>query len=281
MPTAFVSVKSTGPVKKVVRKHHILVRITHWLNIPLLLVLGWTGMSTYWAAPVYKHTDSSLWPSKDGQSDYVVNIGHWAVKHVPFQSHYTDPDNWVYNHFSLGGGELATALNLHWLFAYLFMLNGLVYLIGLGLGGGYRSLLPRTADAAATFAMLRYYLGIVPAKIAKRPWPHPVVTGKYNALQKGAYFAMPVFGGLSVLSGWALHKSATLGWLQGLFLGYDNARIVHFWLMWVFLAFVFPHVILVAADGWDTFRSMVVGWSARISASEATTSEAPGPKLPR
>jgi hypothetical protein len=27
---------------------------------------------------------------------------------------------------------------------------------------------------------------------------------------------------------------------------------------------VIPHVILAIADGWDTLRSMVVGWSARI-----------------
>jgi len=32
-------------------------------------------------------------------------------------------------------------------------------------------------------------------------------------------------------------------------------------------AFVVPHVILVIADGWDTFRSMIVGWSARVRES--------------
>jgi hypothetical protein len=28
--------------------------------------------------------------------------------------------------------------------------------------------------------------------------------------------------------------------------------------------FVIPHVILAIADGWDTLRSIVVGWSARV-----------------
>jgi hypothetical protein len=32
--------------------------------------------------------------------------------------------------------------------------------------------------------------------------------------------------------------------------------------MSVFILFVVPHVILVFADGWDTLRSMIVGWSA-------------------
>jgi len=29
-----------------------------------------------------------------------------------------------------------------------------------------------------------------------------------------------------------------------------------------------PHVILVFADGWDTLRSMIVGWSTRVKRSE-------------
>jgi thiosulfate reductase cytochrome b subunit len=34
--------------------------------------------------------------------------------------------------------------------------------------------------------------------------------------------------------------------------------------MGLFLLFVVPHVILVFADGWDTLRSMVTGWSKRM-----------------
>jgi thiosulfate reductase cytochrome b subunit len=34
--------------------------------------------------------------------------------------------------------------------------------------------------------------------------------------------------------------------------------------MLVLGSFVIPHLILVVADGWDTFRSMVLGWSARV-----------------
>ena len=44
---------------------------------------------------------------------------------------------------------------------------------------------------------------------------------------------------------------------------YNGARVVHFWVMCALAAFVVPHVVLVIADGWDTFRSMVTGWSAR------------------
>jgi len=38
---------------RVVRRHHLLVRWSHWLNVPVLLGLILSGVSTYWASPVY------------------------------------------------------------------------------------------------------------------------------------------------------------------------------------------------------------------------------------
>jgi thiosulfate reductase cytochrome b subunit len=114
--------------------------------------------------------------------------------------------------------------------------------------------------------MIRYYIGVIPAKLLRRPWPHPPLTSKYNALQRGAYFSMPILGILAVASGWAIHKPVQLPWLERLFVNYNGARVVHFWVMVAFAAFVIPHVVLVFADGWDTFRSMIVGWSERLRA---------------
>jgi thiosulfate reductase cytochrome b subunit len=79
---------------------------------------------------------------------------------------------------------------------------------------------------------------------------------------------MPIFGLLAVATGWAIHKPQQLGWLQALFGGYDMARVWHFWIMWVFVAFVIPHVVLVIGDGVDTFRSMVTGWSIKVGHGE-------------
>jgi thiosulfate reductase cytochrome b subunit len=33
--------------------------------------------------------------------------------------------------------------------------------------------------------------------------------------------------------------------------------------MWFFVVFAIPHIILVIADGWDTLRSMITGWSMK------------------
>jgi thiosulfate reductase cytochrome b subunit len=124
--------------------------------------------------------------------------------------------------------------------------------------------LPRPSDVRDALAMIRYYLGLVPMAILRRPWPHPPVRSKYNALQRSAYFSMPILGTLVVLSGWAMHKPVQLGWLERLFGNYDNARVIHFLCMIGLAGFVVPHVVLVIADGRDTFRSMVVGWSKRV-----------------
>jgi thiosulfate reductase cytochrome b subunit len=248
----------------VVRRHHLLVRCSHWLLVPFLLGLILSGISIYWASPVYKHAPDPV----TGNTDPLADVGIWVCAHIPGLHEYTSPPDWVYNHISLGPGTLAVALRLHWLFAYLFMLNGLVFIAGVMMGGGWRALLPRRTDLRDALKMFGYYLGVPLAKITRRIWPPPRFTTKYNALQRMAYFSVPVAGLLSVLTGWAIHKPMQLHWLAAIFGGYDNARVWHFWLMWLFFLFVVPHVILVLADGWDTLRSMIVGWSTRAQRSE-------------
>jgi len=253
----------------VVKRHHILVRWSHWLNVPLLLGLVLSGISIYWASPIYQHKPDQV----TGNVDVVADIGIWICAHVPSQHQYASPPDWIYNHMSLGPGMLALALQLHWLCAYLFMLNGMVYVAGLVMGGGWRSLLPHRADLLDALRMLRYYLGVPFAKLTHREWLHPRFNTKYNALQRAAYFSVPVAGFLSVATGWAIHKPMQLHWLAALFGGFDAARVWHFWLMWFFIVFVVPHVILVFADGWDTLRSMIVGWSTKVDRSEVIAND--------
>jgi thiosulfate reductase cytochrome b subunit len=61
--------------------------------------------------------------------------------------------------------------------------------------------------------------------------------------------------------------------LAAIFGGFDVARVWHFWLTWVFILFVVPHVILVFADGWDTLRSVLVGLSTKVTRPEAMANE--------
>lgn len=249
--------KPAAPPVRIIRRHHALVRISHWLNVPLLLLLIASGISIYWAAPIFTHAPNPVTRS----SDLVGDLGVALDRVIPTAG---ASRNWIYDHFGLGTGQLAVYLQLHWMLAYLFMANGLLYLIGLVAGGGWRALLPRPSDGPGALAMMRYYAGIVPMAILRRPWPHPPVKGPYNALQRGGYFTVIVTAVLVVLSGWAMHKPSQLGLLERLFIDYNGARIVHFVCMVLLALFVVPHVILVIADGFDTFRSMVTGWSKRV-----------------
>jgi len=254
----------------VARKHHLLVRWSHWMNVPILLGLIISGMAIYWASPVYQHAPDP----QTGNFDDLADIGIWICAHVPGLHHYSSPPDWLYNDVSLGPGMLGEALRLHWLCAYLFMLNGLVYVTGLVLGGGWRSLMPRRTDLRDTLRMIRYYVGAPFAMLIRRKWMHPRFNTKYNPLQRAAYFSVPVAGFLAVATGWAMHKPMQLHWLAALFGGYDRARVWHFWIMWFLILFVVPHLILVLADGWDTLRSMIVGWSARVKEPEEFENEA-------
>ena len=158
---------------------------------------------------------------------------------------------------------LAPAMRLHWCCAYLFIGNALVYLAGLSLGGEWRRLLPRAGDGRGALFMAKYYLGIPFALLWRRRRVAPRFNSQYNPLQRLAYFSIPIAGLLSVVTGWAIHKPMQLSWVAAVFGGFDGARVWHFWLMCIFIAFVAPHVILVFADGWDTVRSMITGWSNR------------------
>jgi len=253
----------------VVKRHHILVRWSHWLNVPLLLGLVLSGISIYWASPIYQHKPDQ----NTGNFDEAADIGTWICVHVPGQHHYASPPDWIYNHMSLGPGMLGPALRLHWFCAYLFMLNGTVYVTGLLMGGGWRTLLPRRTDLVDALRMFRYYVSFPFAKLTHRRWLHPRFNTKYNALQRAAYFIVSVAGFLSVATGWAIHKPMQLHWLAASFGGFDTARVWHFWLIWFFIVFVVPHLILVFADGWDTLRSMIVGWSAKVDRLEVNANE--------
>src|ERR1700722_14157302 len=108
----------------VTKRHHLPVRWSHWLNVPILLGLILSGISIYWASPIYQHKPDPI----------------------------SSPPDWVYNHMSLGPGMLAAAWRLHWLCAYAFMLKGAVYVAGLIAGGGWRGLLPRRTDLFDAFS---------------------------------------------------------------------------------------------------------------------------------
>jgi len=57
----------------VVRKHHFLVRWSHWLNVPILLGLILSGISIYSASPIYQHKPDP----NTGTFDVTADIGRF------------------------------------------------------------------------------------------------------------------------------------------------------------------------------------------------------------
>lgn len=168
---------------------------------------------------------------------------------------------------------LAFALRFHWLCAYLFMLNGLVYLAGLCIGGGWRALVSRLSDARGVLQMTRFYLSLPYVILARRRPIHPPSRQHITPSSDSPTFPWPLPDSSRSPLAWAIHKPAQLSWLTAIFGGFDNARVWHFWLMVFFMTFVIPHVVLVIADGWDTVRSMITGWATRLKRSEVSDHE--------
>ena len=71
----------------------------------------------------------------------------------------------------------------------------------------------RRTDLFDAFKMLWYYLGLPFAKLMRLKWPHPRFDTKYNALQRAAYFSVPVVGCLrSLRAGRLKNRCNSIGW---------------------------------------------------------------------
>jgi thiosulfate reductase cytochrome b subunit len=148
------------------------------------------------------------------------------------------------------GGWLAGARHWHFAAMWLLVANGLVYVGFIYLHGEWRDLTPRRGDIRDSWEMVKFYLFARP--------DHPR-QGKHNALQRGAYFAMPVFGALAVVSGLAIWKPVQLGWLTRLMGGYVWARYWHFLAMLALVALTAVHVFMVFSVDPYALRAITTG----------------------
>ena len=211
--------------RPLVKRHHGIVRITHWLNGLLLLGMIGSGLQIYGAFPHFGPRGGPYLPNP------------WDGKKFPESVRL--------------GGWLAGGLNWHFALAWPFVATGLIYLLYLLTSGEWRSLVFRPRDVPRALQMQLYYL-----RLRKEHPPQ----GKHNALQKGAYSFIVVLGILSVLTGFAIYKESTFPWLTRLFGGYELARYWHFWSVWIFIVFTIVHVLLVFLVDPASLRAMITGW---------------------
>jgi thiosulfate reductase cytochrome b subunit len=217
------SESTTGEGQSRVRQP-ALIRLTHWINIPLIVIMAGTGLQILVAYP---------------------NLGPRGALYGWYPWQGVAPPAWLRL-----GGWLAGARHIHFAVAWFLIFNGVLYLLFLLLSGEWRRrfFLP-LRDAPDAVAMFLYYL-----RIRKTPPPEDF----YNGLQRLAYTSAILFAIVIVLSGLALYKPVQLHWLVTLFGGYDVARVVHLSSLVLLAGFAATHLVLVILHP-RTIIDMVTG----------------------
>lgn len=224
-PAPSVPPAVTPPAVPPVKRHHWIVRVTHWLTFLLVLGMIASGLQIYAAYAKFGERGGP----------YFVNA---------FEDR-------AFPEWSRLGGWLAGGINWHFTLMWPLIIGGVGYLGYLVASGEWRSVLFRLRDVRGAFEMQKYYLRL------RRDHPPQ---GKHNPLQKLAYTFIIAVGILAVLSGFAIYKPTQLAWLTTLLGGFQAARYWHFWTVWIFAAFLVVHVVLVFVVDPASLRAMVSGW---------------------
>lgn len=217
-----------------VKRTHWVVRLTHWVNVVAIVVMTGSGLRIFNAYPAFARPGEPPFP-----------LYPWEGRPIPA---------WL-----TFGGWLGGARQWHFAMMWLLVANAFLYLGFLFLRGEWRNIVPRRGDARDAIEMVKFYLFV------RKDHPRQ---GKHNALQKGAYFAMPVLGAIIVLSGLAIWKPVTLGFITALFVDYKWARFAHFASMALLLFLALVHVFMVFTVDPYALRSMITGWYDRARSPE-------------
>ena len=207
------------------KKHPLAIRWFHWINFPLLALMIWSGILIYWAYPAYR-----------------IGIGDFTLVKMNL-----DQTTWRALKVN---NRLAEGMALHFFFMWLFVGNGIAYVVYTLVSGEWRELLPNRHTLRDAWNVVLHDL-----RIRKEPLPHV----KFNGAQRLAYTGVVLMGIGSVLSGLAIYRPVQLSWLTAMFGGYPAARFVHFWLTIGYVLFFIVHIAQVIRAGWNNFRAMVIG----------------------
>ena len=227
-------ITASVPLLTLREKHPLATRWMHWINLPLLALMIWSGLMIYWA----DSDAANLHPHEV----YRIGIGHWTLFRF-FPDAFFDKLGLTFS--------LAKGLSWHFFLMWLFGINGLLYVLYTFISGAWRELVPGRHALGDAWHVLLHDLHL------RRELPSQ---GKYNAAQQIIYTLIILAGAGSILTGLAIYKPTQLHWLTTFLGGYEFARFLHFWLTMGYVVFFVIHVAQVALAGWNNFRSMVGGF---------------------
>lgn len=261
------------PARIFIRRHSALTRITHWVNVLCLTLLLMSGMQIFNADPQlhwgnYGAFEDPSWfeIASDQDGDNIIGklrIGQLSITTTGVLGASRVDGEMTPRAFPAWATipsfqDLAAGRRWHFFFAWLFVINGLVYVAHGLIGGHFRRDLVLAAD------------DIAPRNIwheikdhARLRFPKGDKARSYNALQKLTYLIV-IFILLPLMIGSGLTMSPAIDagypFLLDIFGGRQSARAIHFITAWSLVLFVIVHVAMVILSGlWNNMRSMVTG----------------------
>ena len=251
-----------------VYRHQLPVRISHWLNVPFLIILIMSGLQIFNAHPALYWGDRS---DRDRSllSMRPVKTENGDIKGITtILGHQFDTTGVLGYSNGMGRGFpawatvpsgkwLAMGRQWHLFFAWLFVINGLIFTAyALTSRHATRDLTPTGKDWRGIGKSIKDHLLL----------RHP--TGdeakRYNVLQKMAYVCILfIVAPLIVLTGLAISPTidTAFPWILTILGGRQAARTIHFIACFSFVGFIIVHIIQVVLTGFfNNIRSMITGW---------------------
>jgi len=255
-----------------IKRHSVIVRVTHWINVICLAFLLMSGLQIFNAHPhLYvgaygADADASIIDidargSEEHPQGYFrigpltipttgvlgVSQRNGETRLIAFPSWATLPSY----------RDLAAGRRWHFFFAWLFVANGFVYLLYGFLSRHFRRDLVPDGDQLKARHLLKEI-----ADHARLHFPKGDEARRYNTLQKMAYLSVAfILLPLMVLTGLTMSPGLDAAFpLADIFGGRPTARTIHFISATLIVGFVIIHVFMVLVSGvWNNLRSMITG----------------------
>ena len=166
-----------------------------------------------------------------------------------------------YIHFPFTEGIMGGIRYVHYLAAFVFTFN-IIFRLYYAFLGEHKDYFEFKPELKKLLGVAKYYAFI---------GPEQPKTGKYNALQKLAYIAVPFLILYQVVTGFAM------AWPAGMMAGFiklsgglANLRAIHYLMTWVFISFTLIHVYLVFFEAPKQFWAMFFGKDLDVEKPVAT-----------
>jgi thiosulfate reductase cytochrome b subunit len=256
---------------EIIYRHSGAVRITHWVNALVLLVLLMSGLQIFNAHPAlylgsksdFEQPIFAMQPMMHDDKIYgVTTLLGWQFDTTGVFGLSGDAESGYQERGFPWWATLPDHRNLamgrrwHFFFAWLFLFNGLAYLLW-SLGSGHLR-----RDLAPSGRELRH-IGASIWDHVRLKFPKGDEAKRYNVLQKLAYLLVAlVLLPLMLLTGLAMSPGmdAAFPILLDLFGGRQTARTIHFISASLIVMFVVVHLVMVLITGvWNNVRSMITG----------------------